>query len=361
MVTLGTFLRRTGYVLFWIITIFALLYTGRVTKYFQHKNSINVFLWSGVIDPKMFARFEKETGIHVNASYYEGNEELLVKLLATKGKGYDMIVPSDYIVEFLVKNELLQKIDKSKLDFYDALNPKFLGHYYDPANDYSVPSEWYLEGIGVNMNHFKEGALPEPSWSSIFDPEKTPSSIGLFNDSREMTGLAIKYLYGEVRPINAVEMHEVKRLLQKQKEKVEAYTDFRGDFLLESGNCSLVTAPSSFMWKTVKENPHIQYMIPKEGTFLNIENYVIPAASKKADMVYKLWNFLFQLDVQEHNFNYGSLLSTRKDADFMFEIDELKDSTRLIDPANSEDGPELFQNKLTDDQVNEIWLEVKGF
>lgn len=359
MVTVRTGLFKTFIVLFWIGSIFAYLYSGRALKYFRPQKSINVFMWSGVIDPKMFAKFEEETGIHVNVSYYEGNEELLVKLLATKAKGYDMIVPSDYVVQFLIKHDLLHKIDASKLDFLDKLNPKFMNHYFDPHNEYSIPAEWYIECLGVNTDHFEAGKLPEASWASIFDPAKTPNHIGLFNDSREVAGLAVKYLYGEIRAINAQEVQEVKKLLQEQKKKVEAYTDFRGDFLLESGNCSLVTVPNTFIWKVMQYNPNIIYLIPKEGTFLNLENYVIPAPSKKADLVYKLWNFLFRLKIQEHNFNYGAFLSTRKDADFMFNEKFLKTSTQLIHP-DSTNTAELFENKLTDEQINEIWLGVKG-
>ncbi len=359
MVTFRKGLIRSLVVVFWIGFIFAYLYTGKVLKYFRSPKSINVFMWSGVVDPRLFHKFENETGIHVNVSYYEGNEELLVKLLATKAKGYDMIVPSDYVVKFLIKHNLLKKIDRSKLDFLDNLNPKFLGHYFDPYNDYSIPAEWYVEGLAINTDYFEKGKIPEASWASIFHPEKTPDHIGLFNDSREVCGLAIKYLYGKNRSINAQEVQEVKQLLQEQKKKVEAYTDFRGDFLLESGNCSLVTLPNTFIWKTIQDNPNVIFLIPKEGTFLNLENYVIPAPSKKADLVYKFWNFLFRLEHQKHNFHYGAFLSTRKDADFMFAVDTLKESTQLVHPDTTHQA-ELFENKLTDEQINEIWLGVKG-
>lgn len=359
MVKAQTIFMRTAFVIFWIGVISAYLYTGKVLEYFRPKKSINVFMWSGVVDPKLFKKFEKETGIQVNVSYFDANEELLVKLLATKGQGYDMIEPSDYVVHFLVKNNLLQKIDHSKLDFWNALNPKFLGHYFDPKNEYSVPSVWYVEGLGINTNYFKDGNLPEASWASIFDPAKTPDHIGLFNDSREMIALATKYLYGEYRELNDQEIQEVKKLLQEQKKKVEAYTDFRGDFLLESGNCALVTVPNSYAWKTVRDNPNIVFEIPKEGTTLNLENYVIPKPSKKAHLVYQLWNFLFSLKIQQHNFDNGALLSTRKDADFMFDVDVLKISTQLIHP-NTDYNAEMFENKITDEQINEIWLGVKG-
>ena len=152
-----SFLQTFFTVSFWIVIFFVFLFAPRIVLNVRSSNSINICIWSGIVDPQLFKNFEKETGIHVNVSYFEGNEELLVKLLATKGKGYDMISPSDYVVDFLRKNNLLQRLDKSKLDFYDALNPKMIGHYYDPKNEYSVPSEWYIMGLGINADFFKNG------------------------------------------------------------------------------------------------------------------------------------------------------------------------------------------------------------
>lgn len=358
MITLNQAMQRSVIIVFWVITVFGVLYSPRMFRSYA-KKTINVFMWSGTIDPKMFLEFEKETGIHVNASYYEGNEELLTKLLATKGRGYDLVVPSDYVVEFLIRYDLLQKLDKTKLNFLDALNPQFLNRYFDPKNEYSIPSEWYIQGLGINKNYFPDGNLPEASWSTLFDLKKVPNHVGLINDSRELAGLAINYLYGKVRPINKEEVTHVTQLLVDQRKRVEAYTDFRGDFLLESGNCSVVMIANSFIWKTVRDNPHIAYLIPREGTFLNLENYVIPAASKKAEMVYEFMNFLFRLDVQKHNFENGVLLSTRKDADFMFNDHTLMEATKLITP-NTVHKIKLFRNFLSDEQINDIWLSVKG-
>ncbi|MCF7900111.1 spermidine/putrescine ABC transporter substrate-binding protein [Candidatus Babeliales bacterium] len=354
-----SFFKEMMAVVMWTALFFGFLFSPRIMQSFKTDKSINICIWSGIIDPQLFKKFEKETGIHVNVSYFEGNEELLVKLLATKGKGYDLVSPSDYVVDFLRINKLLQRIDRSKLDFYDDLNPKMLGHYFDPLNEYSVPSEWYIQGLGINTQFFKHG-LPQASWATLFNPLIMPNHLGLLNDSRELIGLAIKYKYDVTRPMSHEEIQEIKKILVAQKKRAEAYTDFRGDFLLESGNCSLIVVANSIIWKTVKENPRIVYLIPEEGTFLNIENYVIPAVSKKAEYVYTLMNFLFRPEHQIHNFyEYGSLLSTRKDADYMFNTPELKDSVKFIHP-DSELHVLPYQNFLTDDQVNEIWLAVKG-
>jgi len=345
-------------VIFWVFVAFALLFSPRFFKIFGQRKAINVFMWSGVVDPCLFAKFEKETGIGVNVSYYDGNEELLVKLLATGGRGYDLVVPSDYIVAFLIKNNLLKKIDKTKLDFFDKLNPTLIGLDYDPKNDYSIPSEWYILGIGFNRSLFPKG-LPEASWDLLFDPLKIPQNIVVINDSRELITLALWHKYGKIKPLTTPELKEIKKILINQKKHIEAYSDFRGDFLLESGNCSLAILPSSYAWRTAAEDSNIVFKIPKEGTFISIENYVIPALSKRADLVYEFINFLFRPEHQKHNFENQILLSTRMDADYMFNEPFLKESLEYVNPQ-SDKRPILFHNVLTDSQVNEIWMAVKG-
>ena len=359
MVTLKKILTRTCVVIFWTATIFAFLYTSELSRFFEEKKSINICIWSGVIDPKIIDQFEKESGIKVNMSYFDGNEELLVKLLATRGEGYDMVAPSDYVCEFLIKHNLLLKLDTSQLNFWGNINPHFLGHYFDPKNEYTVPSEWYVLGLGIRKDYCKNNELPVPSWSLIFDPACMFGRIGLINDSRELAGLAMKYLYKEIREVTPQEVAELRNLLVAQKKHVEAYTDFRGDFLLESGNCSLVVVSNSFIWRTLEKCDHIAFLMPQEGPILNMENYVIPAVSRKADLVYQFLNFLFRLDIQEYNFNEKALLSTRKDAHFLFENEWLKQSTIFVHPDNPQ-RLELFRNVLTDDQIDEIWLSVKG-
>lgn len=316
-------------------------------------------MWSGVIAPEMLQAFEKKTGIKLHVSYYGGNEELLVKLLATQGAGYDLIVPSDYVVEYLIKHNLLKKIDKTKLTFYDALHPAFLGHYFDPHNDYSLPSDWYIVGIGINKQ-FVEPKEEEHSWSLVFDPQGHKRFLGVLNDSREMITLAMLYKFGSLQPLDLNQEELLIKLLQKQKRYVHAYTDFRADFLLESGSCSVVIVPNSYCVKSMEKNSNIDFIIPREGTFLNIENYVIPASCTHEQEVYELINFLFDPQVQEYNYRNGTFLSTRSDADYLAENPYLSSSLALLEKDFEHPPLYLFKNYLTDAEVNKIWLAVKG-
>ncbi len=357
MVTSRLISFRVLAVALWVGTLFTFLYVPELVTWYKPSRSINVFMWSGTVAPEVFKKFEAKTGIRVHVSYYEGNEELLVKLLATKGKGYDLIVPSDYNVQFLIEHCLLKKLDKTKLNFLCQLNPKLTGHYFDRCNDYSVPAEWYFIGFAVDRKKFPHG-LPAASWDTIFNPAHD-MRLALINDSRELSGLAIQYLFGDLRALTDAEVAQVMQLLKKQKPYVEAYSDFRGDFLLESGNCSLAMMFFSHIAKTLQQDSNLAFLVPQEWTFLGIENYAIPALSTKEDLVYQLLNYLYEPEVQKYNFEHASSLPVRADADYLFNAPVIGEYARLMHPESTYKTI-LFKNTLTDEQVNKIWLSLKG-
>lgn len=355
-------MNRVGYVIivfsFWITLFFAFLCAPIVSQYFKH-DTLNVFTWAGMIDPVVFAQFEKETGLAVNVSYFGSNEELIAKLLATKARGYDLIIPSDYAVEFLIQHDLLHPIDTNKLACFKRIDPLFLGHYFDRKNEYSVPIEWYVLGCGINKKMYTHDSSAL-SWDSIFNPDKLQGErLGLINDSRELIGLAVLYLYKTFRPINEKEMYEVQELLRKQRYFAEAYTDFRGDFLLESGNASIVLMANSFALKSVQPGNDFDFVVPSEGTFLQLENCVIPRASHHVKEAHQLIDFLLRYDIQKHNYENATSLTTTVDADFLHKEPAIH---KILDILHKLPRTKLclFENFLTDDQVNTIWVSVKS-
>src|SRR5579862_2689324 len=156
------YFNRSLVVFFWIALIFGILYWPK-NMFFREKKSINVFAWGDILDDSVVAEFEKTSGIKVNLNFYASNEEMIIKLKATGGEGYDLIVPSDYSVEILRKENLLKKLDKTKLNFLDNLNPHLLNLFFDPGNLYSVPFEWELYVLGIDKDFFQDKPL-YPSW-----------------------------------------------------------------------------------------------------------------------------------------------------------------------------------------------------
>ncbi len=349
---------RTGIIFSWICLIMGALYWPKVKFLSYEKNTINVFTWGDILDLEIIKAFEKETGIKVKFNYYSSNEELLVKLKATKGEGYDLIVPSDYAVHLLVKEQLLKKIDKSKLSFWDQINPNLLNHFFDISNEYSIPFAWEIFLLGVNKEYFKNHPT-EATWGLIFNKDLINYKISMTNDPIEATLFASFYLFGKKTALTPHEIEQVKELLTRQKAWVEAYASFRGDYFLATGNCEVAVASSSYLWRTLKVFPNLGFVIPKEGTFISIESLSIPKLSQKEDLTYKLINYLYKEEsVLSHFTTFGffpSTLQSFKSIPINSEVQQL-----LLSSEKNFEKFYFTQNPIPRQTVNDIWVEVKS-
>lgn len=302
---MSKWLIRSGVITFWLALIFIALYSPKWEVIRFEPRSINVFAWGDILEPSVIADFEKETGIKVYLNYYSSNEELLVKMKATRGEGYDLIIPSDYVVPLLAKENLLKELDKKQIFFYPDINPLLLNHKFDPENRYSIPFEWEIFGLGIDKTYF-QGKHTDLSWGAVFNPKEIDYKITMLNDPIESILLAAFYLYGPVESLDDAQALAVKNLLFRQKAWVEAYADFRGDYFLATQNCPVVVASSSYIWRARRKFDFIDFVVPKEGSFLSIENISIPAASQKEPLVYEFINYLFRMScIKRHYDTYG--------------------------------------------------------
>lgn len=282
----------------WAIIFMGLLYSTYVYELFWTEKTITIAAWGDIFDASILAEFQKETGIKINLSYYSSNEELLVKLKKTGGKGFDLIVPSDYAVQSLREEQLLKKMDTSQLTFFDDLNPVLLGHQFDPHNDYSIPWSWELFGVGIDAAVFNQEGIKNP-WDLIWcSPVQcynnpAPYSITMVNDPIEMVMLASLHLFNDVHPLSPEQLLQVEKLLKDQKRAVKAYVDFRADYFLATGNCAAVVSSSSYILRSQRQFPSIVFLVP-ERTFVTIENCAISAATKSEKLVYQLLNYLYK-------------------------------------------------------------------
>lgn len=349
---------RCTIILFWIVLIFTALYWPKWKFLSYESNAINVFAWGDILEPTVIADFEKETGIKVNMNYYSSNEELIVKLRATKGEGYDLVIPSDYAVQILTEDGLLKGIDKQKLNFWSSINPSLLNHPFDPGNHYSIPFEWELFGLGVDRDYFKEHPTP-PSWGMIFNPDIVKYKITMNNDPIEAVEFASFYLYGLVDSLTQEQANAVKATLIQQKPWVAAYANFRGDYFLATRSCTVVIASSSYIWRTKRLFDFVDFVVPEEGSFMTIENLCIPKASEKEDLVYNFINYLYRPDsVATHFETFGLFPATVHTLDVSNMDDQ---ANRLIHSTPEEFKKFHFlQNILPQEEVRDIWVEVKS-
>jgi spermidine/putrescine transport system substrate-binding protein len=351
------FFIRSGIIFIWIILIFCALYWPKWKLFKYEQNSINVFAWGDIFEASAISDFEKETGIKINFSYYSSNEELLVKLKATRGEGYDLIIPSDYAVNTLIKEDLLKKLDKSKFKYWNSINPALLSHFFDPENDYSIPFEWELFGLGIDKDYFDVHPT-EPSWAMIFDPKIVNYKITMNNDPIEVIEFASLYLYGMTDQLNPDQIQSIRELLIRQRPWVAAYASFRGDYFLATKNVAVVVASSSYILRSQKLFNFVDFVIPKEGSFVTIENFCIPKPSQKEDLVFRLINYLCSpKSVAMHFETYALFPST------LHSLEELgiDEQVKKIMRSTPEDFKKYYfiQNILPQEETRDIWVDVK--
>jgi spermidine/putrescine transport system substrate-binding protein len=310
-----------------------------------------------MIDPDIIMNFERETGVKVFLNYYESNEELLAKLQFSGGAGYDLIIPSHYVVKPLIKRGFLKKIDKKSLGFWSQIDPHLLGHYYDPEDEYSIPYMWDVYGLGINRQFFADKKINK-SWQMVFDPSYK-YRVGMTNDIREVMDIASLYLYGRMEKLQPVQLQKVKDLLLGQKKFVEAYTDLIFDFLLTSKICPVVFMPSTALYRARRNVDWVDFILPDEGSIFNIDSFVISAKSSKDDMIYTFLNYIYKKDVIRKAYDFYGYLPPRKDLLHELNLDYLGGIDFVFGPYFEK--LQLSRALVSRKQMTNLWLAIKAY
>lgn len=344
--------------IFWITLIFVFLYFPLLKNRFFTKNSITILSWADMIDLNSVSKFERETGIKVNVNYYENNEELFAKLQVTQGQEYDLITITDNGVDYLRCKKLIKKIDKTKLVFWEDIDSHFLSHYYDPYNEYSIPYNWDIYGLGVNTNYFKNYII-NPGWGLIFEHNKLNYKISMIDDAFDAVLIAAKYLYGTIDSIDKIKLAQIQELLIKQKDLVEVYTDLRADYFLKLGICPVVVAQSAYIYRAIQENSDFAFLMPKEGSFMIIDSLVIPALSKKDTLVYKFINFLYKEEEIRNFVKKFGYLPVLKDILYSLNLDYIGGLDNIF--LNENFGKlSFFRRVIPRNEISKLWVSVKA-
>ena len=293
---MNRWIAHVGILLFWSLAIILFLYSGNFTNLFNRGKNINVLVWGQVLDKEFLLDFEKETGIHINMSYFENNEELFVKLQSSDRHDYDLVMPTDWAAQLLINDGLIKKLDRSKIDFWDNLYPALCNHYFDPNNDYTIPFYWSLFGIGVDTRYFG-GKVPSATWGLVFDARSMPERIATSEDARALILTAALYLFGPLAFLGNNEVDEIKKLLIQQKSRVEIYTDSRIEYVLASGVVPVAVGLLGDFLKVMRRFDYIDFVIPQEGGFAIIDSFALTSTTQKDDLVYQFLQYLFRPDI----------------------------------------------------------------
>ena len=345
----GGLVIRLLIIFFWTSVIVFFLFLPKFFNFFGAEKSLTIFTWPLVLDAHYLARFEKETGIKLYIGYYETDDELIGKIKSGSGN-YDIVIPTDHVVELLIREKLLKKLNKSKLNFLPSLDSRLLGHYFDPHNAYSIPYFWGVYGIAINTYYFNK-KTPEPTWGLLFDKSMSPAPVVMTDAAREAIMIAAQYLFGTIEALKDPQKRkQIKKMLIKQKKWVQLYTESRTEELLLLDSAPVIAALSPDVWKAKQEkkNNLIEFLIPKEGSFIFIDNFVVLASTQKDDLVYTFLNYMYRPEVVVHHMaEYGSCAP----------ITGIPADSSNYCPKNFSKF-DFFRNVISEQEVDSIWIDL---
>ena len=254
---------------------------------------LQLYSWVEYVDPALKEQFENECGVKVIETNYDSNETLLATLQAG-GVGYDVIVPSDYMVQTLIGEGMLIPLDFSLIPNYKNMGQQHVGQYFDPEQKYIVPYFWGTSGLAVDTNVIPD---PEPSWKLVFEPgPEVCGKISMLDDPRELPGAALMYLGYLINDTDPAHLEEAKNLLIEQSKCVKAYDSQTNDDLVVQGETVI-----GHIWTgdaILAGDPDaggregIVYVIPKEGCTIWQDNMAIPNGAPNPYTAYIYINYL---------------------------------------------------------------------
>lgn len=293
----------------------------------QAAGQVIVYNWSEYIPEDTLRQFKKETGIDVVYSTYESNETLYTKLKLMKGAGYDVVVPSTYYVSKMMKEGLLQKVDKSKLDNFKNLDPDLLSRPFDPTNEYSVPYLWGSTGIGINVKDMAKESIT--GWQDFWNP-KFKNQILLTDDVREVFHMALRIKGYSGNTTSESEIREAYEYLKELMPNVRVFnSDAPGEPFL-TGDVSLGMIWNGSVVQAQEDNPDIHYLYPKEGAVFWMDSFVIPAQAKNVENAHKFINFMLKAEIAKDCVEYVGYATPNKAARPL--LDEETASNPIIFP-----------------------------
>lgn len=250
---------------------------------------LNLFVWTEYIPQETIDCFEQVYGIKVNRDEYSSNEDMYSKL--SKGStSYDLVQPTDYIVALMVRQGLLEKLDKSKLPILATLDPNYLGLPFDPNNDYTLPYQAGVDAIVVNTE--KMQTMPK-SWNDLWNPEYAGRLV-MLDDSRAVIGFTLLTLGYDPNTTDAGQLKEAEEKLAKLVPNVKLFDSDSPKTALIGGDVDLGMTWTGEAVSAQREVPTIEFIYPTEGALLWQDNYAIPAGAPHPDAAYAWLNYTMQ-------------------------------------------------------------------
>lgn len=331
---------------------------GKASRPFEGQ-TLHLYNWGEYTGENIIRNFEEETGATVVMENFDSNEQMYIKVV--NGESYDILVPSDYMIQRLIQEDLLQKLDHSKLDCMDLLTEDVKGLPYDPKNEYSVPYFWGTAGIVYDKTKVDIKDLEEQGYN-IFLNEKYKGDIYLYDSERDSFMMALKALGYSMNTENEKEINEAYEWLVKcvQTMEPEIVTDEIIDNMAQ-GRKALGLIYSGDATYVVSENENMGYYLPETGTNLWSDAMVIPKNAKNPELAHAYINYATNYEGAYDNSSYVGYTSSNQEV--MDTLSGEGGDYEGIDsyiPRSGNKMDEVFvYNEKTKQIISNLWSRVK--
>ena len=326
--------------------------------------TVYIYNWGDYIDPEVLDMFEEETGISVVYDEFDTNESMYPRVAAGAVR-YDVICPSDYMIQKMIQNDLLQPLDFSLLPTAkEYVDERFfkLSEFFDPGNVYSVPYSWGTIGIMYNTELVDD---PVDSWSILWN-EKYADDILMQDSVRDAFAVALKLLGYSLNTTDHAQLEEAKDLLIRQKPLAQAYVvdEVRDKLASEEAAMGVIFSGEALM--LTFENEKLEYVVPKEGTNVWFDSFVIPKNAENVEEAHAFIDFMCRPEIALMNFEYitypspiTAIKELEEDPDYSESPIAFPDVDDYMDPDVYEAyqylGPEM------DSYYSSLWIQVKSY
>lgn len=255
---------------------------------------LNLYNWSDYMDPDLITAFEDEFDVSVTEDFYPSNEELFARVEAG-GAQYDVIVPSDYMVDIMIQEDLLLALDTDAIPNIDNLDDDFTSPPYDPGLEYSVPYQWGTTGLGIDLSEVGE---VEPSWDLLFDPDVAGGigRVSMLDDPREAMGAALYWLGHDPNTTDETELQEAADAIAAAGGWTSAFNSDQYSELLLAGEVAVAQGYSGNFLDNFGDSEDYAYVIPDEGATIWTDNLAILADASSPCTAHTFLNFLLDAE-----------------------------------------------------------------
>lgn len=259
----------------------------------EEEKVLNLFTWELYVDDETIAQFEQETGIKVNYTNFNSNEEMLIKLQSVKAGEYDVIIASDFILNIARKENLLHTVDVSLLPNYHNLGEAYLSQYYDENNEYTVP---YIFGTPLIVYDPTYLDFELTSYADLWD-ERLEDSVVVMDDARNIIGITLKTMGQSFNVTDEAVLNQAAEKLSGLRKNIRAFNSDTPHQDLLSGECAVGYMFTSYVVMALEENPDLKVVYPSEGLGIGIDAMVIPQNAPHVGNAHAFINFILDAQV----------------------------------------------------------------